>query len=515
MPPDGDHKPGTDPRGFAAEALARASAITAPAPWPQIDPSWATVQLLPPPPLPLHLFPAAWAQWITSAAEEASAPPDFVAAALLGTVGATIGNARWASPWPGWREPPTLNVACVGLPSSGKSPAIDRVAEPLGDLQAELNEDWAERQRAFRGAKVAAEERAAAWKSDVKEAIRLRHAPPEEPDSAAPPEPAARRRVISTDPTVERAARLSAENPRGLLLLRDELAGWITGMDRYSSAAGADRAFWLEAYGGRRWAPDRVKDEGNPIEVPHLTWGILGGIQPGRVSSLLTSGDDDGLSARFLYVWPASRRPTRPRGIGFPGYLLKLLRRLRSLPWDGPEPVTMPFTEEAACALQDWRERVADMEQTAAGLFLSWLGKTPGFLVRLALIFEHLAWRDGAGPPASIGLESVGRALGFLADYALPMAQRTFGDGLLPEAERDAHTLARWLLAKRPLPELVNARQLRRQEGAPAIPTAPRINAALEELSELGWVRAAPGRDGAGGRPRADWAVNPNLLAAS
>ncbi len=470
------------------------------------------MQLLPPPSLPLHLFPAEWAKWITSSAEEASAPPDFVAAALLAATGAAIGNARWASPWPGWREPPMLNMACIGIPSSNKSPAIDRVADPLGTLEAELNEDWPDRLREFRGAKLVAEERAASWKADVKEALRMKCAPPAEPESAAPPMAAARRRVVSTDPTVERAARLSAENPRGMLLLRDELAGWITGMDRYSGSAGADRAFWLEAYGGRRWAPDRVRDEGNPIEVAHLTWGILGGIQPARVSSLLTGSADDGLSARFLYVWPLGRKPTRPRGTGFPGYLLNLLRRLRALPWDAaPEPLVLPFTEEAACALQDWRERAAEMELAASGLFLSWLGKTPGFVVRLALVFEHLTWREGDAAPAGIGLDAVGRALGFIADYALPMAQRTFGDAALPEAERDVHVMARWLLAQRTLPDVLNARQIRRQEGGPAIPTAPRINAALAKLAEMGWMRPSRDREGLSGRPRADWDLNPHL----
>ena len=67
-----------------------------------------------------------WAEWITRAAVAAGAPPDYVACALLAVAGAMIGNARWGSPWEGWKHPPVVNVACVGLPSAGKSPAIDR-----------------------------------------------------------------------------------------------------------------------------------------------------------------------------------------------------------------------------------------------------------------------------------------------------------------------------------------------------------------------------------------------------
>lgn len=46
----------------------------------------------------------------------------------------------------------------------------------------------------------------------------------------------------------------------------------------------------------------------------------------------------------------------------------------------------------------------------------------------------------------------------------------------------------------------------------PGIQTSERIETALAELAELGWVRSAAGRDGGrGGRQRADWTVNPEL----
>src|SRR5215218_1347183 len=287
-------------------------------------------------------------------------------------------------------------------------------------------------------------------------------------------------------------------------------------MDRYSGAGagGGDRAFWLQAYGGRRWVPDRVKDGELGVAVPHLTWGVLGGIQPDRAASLLMAGDDDGLAARFLYAWPAPRRPRRPRREPATGVLLSALRRLRELPWEPPEPVVLPFAEEAAAALQDWREEVAGTEAEAAGLVLSWLGKLTGFAVRLAVVFEHLAWlgREGAPPPETVGLDALARALGFLADYAVPMARRVFGEAGLPEAERDARRLARWYLRQpAPRPATLNARALRRAPNGPGIPTAARITAALGELAELGWVRAAPAREGGAGRQRADWTANPAL----
>jgi hypothetical protein len=63
-------------------------------------------------------------------------------------------------------------------------------------------------------------------------------------------------RIVTDDPTIERFARLIGENPKGMLLYRDELSGWIGSHDRYGGAGG-DRPFYLQAYGGRPYVVDR------------------------------------------------------------------------------------------------------------------------------------------------------------------------------------------------------------------------------------------------------------------
>src|SRR5207248_8650654 len=56
------------------------------------------------PKLPLAAFGPAWGEWITTAAEAAACPPDYVAAPLLAAASALIGHARWAQATPGWVE---------------------------------------------------------------------------------------------------------------------------------------------------------------------------------------------------------------------------------------------------------------------------------------------------------------------------------------------------------------------------------------------------------------------------
>ena len=171
----------------------------------------------------------------------------------------------------------------------------------------------------------------------------------------------------------------------------------------------------------------------------------------------------------------------------------------------------LPFTEDAAAALQAWREEAADLEEGRSRNVPSWLGKLPGFCLRLAVILEHLewCWARQAPPPDRIKLNAVAAAADFLERYAVPMARRVFGEASLPKSERDARAIARWLTKQKPVPDTINEREMRRMSGGPGIREAARISAAMTELVDAGWLRPAPSRSEGHGRQRQDWAVNP------
>lgn len=483
--------------------------------WPEPDLSILSPHREPAPELPLECFGQFWADWLAAAGESKGAPVDFVAAPLLTSAGAMLANVRRASPWPGWTEAAIINTACVGLPSSGKSPARDAIMEIVRAIEAGDNADWAERTRRYETQAEEAKQRRALWEGSVKEAIKRGYAPPERPDNAAEPDAPTLRRLAIVDITTEKAGRLSAENRRGLVLARDELAGWLGALDKYGGAS--DRPFWLETYNGGWFAIDRVKDGKKPIQVPNLSIGLTGGVQPDRLASTMLAGDDDGLSARFIYSWPERVPPQRPTRAANHEAAVAALDRLRRLPFafglDHEEvAAVVPFAEPAAELTQQWREAAAAMENEASGLLLSWLGKLPGMAARLALVLEYLRWcgdRQSEAEPETVSGEAMAAALDFLESYALPMARRCFGDAALPQAERDAVALAKWIRRNRP--GAVNARELRH---AGAIPTreAERYDAALAELEAAGWVRPAPASAGPG-RRRKDWSVNPAVRA--
>lgn len=505
-----------DPRRAAQRALAEAGRqegepAAANDQWPAPDLSVVQERRLPAPKLPLEVFGAYWAKWISETAEAKSCAPDYVAAGLLTAAGVLIGNSRWPSPWEGWAEPPIIWAAVIGNPSSGKSPGLDASRDLLAAIEAEANEDFPDQIREWETARRVAKIKTEVWESEVRTAAKKGTPPPDRPDGTEEPDRPPRKRIVTADATIEKAARIVQENPRGLLVFRDELAGWIGALDKYGGA-GSDRAFYLEGYGGRSFTVDRVKDP-VPLIIPSLTVAICGGIQPDRLQSLILSGDDDGLASRFIYVWPDPVPPRRPKSRPHSGAKAKLLQlyQLKSMAPEG-ERHLLRFAPAAADALQEYRLQTAEAEEGAAGLLLSWQGKLPGMAVRLACILEHLIWAgdsEGAAPPQEVSEWAATAAIYFLDTYATPMALRALGEAALPQAERDAMTLARWIAAADPLPEAINARDLRRKY-TPIGQDAARYDAALAELELAGWVRPLPAKPGPGRKPKT-YAVNPSL----
>jgi hypothetical protein len=477
-------------------------------------------QALPAPDLPLPVFGDWWAQWLAAQAEAKGCPVDYVALGLLSTVSALIGAARWGSPWPGWREPAIIWGVAIGNPSSGKSPALETFTDTKGilpEIEIEASQDYPERLAEWKTQVSLAKMRHDLWEKEVKSSLAKHNDTeddedtgskiPEKPADAEPPERPTPPQLVTTDCTIEKLARLVLANPRGLMLFRDELAGWAGNMDRYGGNGG-DRAFFVEAYGARRYVVNRMKDE-DPIIVPALAVTICGGTTPDKLNSMLLSGEDDGLAARPIYTWPDPIPPKRPTTAP-PEGAKQRLARLYQLPIpEQPEP--LPMDESAVAALQDYRLHVAREEAEAEGLYKSWLGKLPGRAVRLAVVLQHLYWcsTDSERSPKIITRRAMSAAIVFLKDYATPMAKRCFGSAVLPQADRDARVLAKWLAKQNPLPERVNARDLRRTYVLSA-PKAERYDAALAELAEAGWLSSARDKAGPGRKPK-DWLVHPQL----
>jgi hypothetical protein len=497
-------------------AVDRAIGQAPPPLWPEPDMGVLRLHRRPPPPLPLAVFGPPLAEWIGTAAEAAACPPDYVAAPLLASASALIGHARWAQATPGWAEPPHLWVGVVGDSGAGKSPGADcLMRDVLPEIEWRMLADYPDRLREWRAAAELAEAADKAWRDDVRTAQRTGKPPPLPPAGAAGPEPQAPR-LRQHDVTIERVATLLANAaPKGLLIVRDELAGWIDGMDAYHPAA---RGFWVEAYGGRPYRVERQKHP-EPIVIPRLAVAVYGTTQPERLA-LLMGGADDGLMARILWTWPESI-PFR-LGRAAPGaeWAVAALDRLRELDLtsgDPPAPMMVPLSDEARDMIEDYGREMQQRQTHAGGLLRSAIGKARGQALRLALIFEYLWWcaEDGmAPPPAEITDRAFAAAATLVSDYLLPMAERVYGDAAATERERNAATLARWIYATRPAE--LHVRHLQREVRLPGLRTAEQIHAAANALVEADWLRLPPAKAAfVPGGARAAYPINPRIWEAA
>jgi hypothetical protein len=470
----------------------------------------------PPPPFDWEAMPPAWTDWIRATANDCGAPADYIAATLIGSASAVIGNTRRVSPWGGWVEQPHLWFALVGQPSTNKTVALAPFKAACSAIEKSAEQSNKEAQKRYAEKKQAADTARHRWKDAVKQAGDAGETLPPMPSEAAEPDKPIPVRVMISDASTEEVGSLLSGNHRGMILVRSELSAWLGQFDRYSGA-GSDRAFYLEAWDVASHVIDRVKFGGVPLRVPYASLAIVGSLQPDHLSKVF-AGINDGLAARFLYVWPAPVPPRRPDLSGAEDrirILCNAFGRLHQLRWDqnddgDPKPMVLRLDELALDVLDTVRHDAYEANQAARGdgVVAGWRGKNHGRLLRLALVFELLQWSvEGCDfDPTSISAEMTKRAARFL-DYASAMMSHIFRDLLVTDVDRDAAALARLIKAEGI--KVLNEREVYQKKHFHPLREKQRRKSVLARLQEAGWIR--PAIVPTGGRPAGNWDANPRI----
>jgi hypothetical protein len=255
-----------------------------------------------PPSFPIEVLGNGWAGWAANNAKAAACPVDYVALPLLTSASALIGNARWAGASRGWKEPPHLWMVAVGDSGEGKSPGADcLLGSVVPELERRMIGDFPERLEDWCTAVKLDKLAERGWEDAVRKAQKEGEPLPDRPHPTVSEVEPQRPRLRQHDVTIEQVAVvLATAAPKGLMIVRDEFAGWLGGMNAYNPVG---RQFWIEAYGGRPYRVERRKHGSEPIDIRHLVVAAIGGTQPDRLVEL-SKGADDGLFARLLWGWP-------------------------------------------------------------------------------------------------------------------------------------------------------------------------------------------------------------------
>jgi putative DNA primase/helicase len=451
--------------------------------------------------------------WIVDVSERMQIPPDFAAAGAVVVAGSLIGRKVGINPkrQDDWLVVPNLWGAVVGRPSLMKSPALAEIRKPLARLIAEAYEDYQKAILAYETDVMVAEATKAALKDELKKAAKeaaksgdrsnLNKIARHSQDAELPKEPVLRR-YKTEDATVEKISEILLENPRGILVHRDELSGWLRNLDKQGHEG--DRAFYLESWNGTgSFDVDRIGR--GSLHVPALCLSILGSIQPGPLSTYVyqaTQGEkgDDGLLQRFqLLVWP-DPSPTWTNVDRWPdteakNRAYKVFKKLDALnPQDfgasGEDEEGIPavrFADEAQEVFDRWRNELEGRLRTAElpPALESHLAKYRSLMPSLALIFQLIEFVDGTGEGGAVGLRATLQAAAW-CEYLETHATRLYSSAENPAMEGARALLDR--IRKGDVSDGDSTRSVYRRHWA-KLSTPEEVSSACSVLEEFGWLR--------------------------
>jgi hypothetical protein len=415
-----------------------------------------------PPLLPTGLLPEVLERFAFEEAELTGADPSGIATAALVVCAAALPDyiqVQVKKHDPNWMESARIWVGLIGLPSTKKTPIIQRVAKPLKRLDAEL---W----RAY----VAACE---CYERLSKEERKLAERPKQQ-------------RLRIEDCTIEAAQEVLKDSPNGVLAIQDELAGWFGAMDKYSGRGAAkDRGFWLQSFHGGPYALNRIARGSTMIE--NLSVSLLGGIQPEPIRKIAEDTVDDGLLQRLIPIVlrHATAGKDLPTGEAAQRYdcLIECLHQRE-------HPGAPLRFNDAALAIREELER-RHLSLMACEIInrklAAHIGKYDGLFARLCLLWHCI---EGA-EELTVTEFTARRVADFMRCFLLPHATAFYAGMLELSDDHDRLTqVAGYILAKG-LSRVTN-RDVQRGSRVMRGLERLEIEGIFEQLEALGWLMRTP-----------------------
>src|SRR5215208_4488665 len=373
------------------------------------------------PDFPTSALPRPVARLVEESAAAIGCPPDAIGLSALITLGSAIGNSRVIQPKKGWTESAAIYGAVIADSGEKKTAAIAATTDVVQKLENTLNREHDKSlEEYFR------EERE--YEVERKEAAKQRlPAPP-------PPRRPIAERVHINDTTLEALIPILKENPRGVMLERDELVGWVKAMDQYKAGGkGAERQYWLSAWSNRPVSVDR-KGQSGPTSVLRPFVSVVGSIQP-SVLPELAENREDGMLERFLFAYPETLNAMWSEdevSDGAKAAYQNLYERLRDLGMEADElgdPIEKPVTfskEAKQLYVATYNDHRLEMSLPGFPSFLrSPFSKLEAYFIRITLVLAACRFTlDGVAERVEAG--DVLRAVA-LIDYFKEQARRVFG----------------------------------------------------------------------------------------
>ena len=419
---------------------------------------------------------------------------------------------------PSWIVVPNLWGGLIAPPGFMKSPVIQAATRPLNQIQANWRRDHEADLADYARTNEEWELAKSAWRELSKAALKKgRPAPERLPDLPAPP---VLRRLIVNDATFEAMHQTMSENSAGILVIRDELTGWWSQLDR--AGREGERAFCLQAWNGDTGHTiDRIGR--GTVHVEACCMSMLGGIQPGRLRSYLADAladgpSNDGLIQRFqVLVWPDTELDWKyidrtPDAVA-ESQAAAIFSKVVDL--DAARPLRFRFDPAAQKLFIEW---LAGLEAKVRGrgcnlALVSHLSKYRKLMPALALLFElaDRAVADTLGrPDLCVSLEHAAQAAQ-CCEYLKSHAHRIYSCVTTPQM-RAAQVLAEKIKKRYVGADGYFTCREVYVKGWSGLDSPDAVKLAANVLVDASWIREQSGEAKPfGGRPSNRYQVNPRV----
>jgi putative DNA primase/helicase len=466
-----------------------------------------------------ELLPTSLRPMAVDIAERMQLPVDLPAVAAVAALAGATSRRALIQPKDQdttWVVVPNLWAALIAPPGIGKSPLLNLCTRPLLNIEEQWRNDpeaaakeYAEDEREHKLSMRAWEQDYVKWKKDKKGKIPR----PDKPED--PPDAPVRKRLITNDATYEKLHDVMSQNPAGVMLVRDELTGWLSRLDR--EEYGAERAFALSAWNGD--TPHTVDRIGRgSVHVPHCCLSVLGGITPDRLRAYMAraphdSPTTDGMIQRFqLAVWPDI--PTDWVNVNRLPHAAALQQataiyeKLTRLTHESPK-----LYRFAADAQELFFAYLTDLEQTIRANTLppaiqSHLGKYRSLMPSLALLFELADAAASGCETETVSLIHAQQAADWTDEYLRSHMDRIYSVEATPEFQAAALLAQKIRDHKAAVDGVLEVRTVYRHHWQ-GLSSPETVKAACDVLVDAKWLREIG--EQTGGRPANRYQINPKV----
>ncbi len=504
----------------ATPLASRVAELSGVADWPEpqeVGETEATV----PPFDPALLLPGSIRDWVVDAATRMGAPVEYGAVAAIVGIGSVIGRQLNIRPkaMDDWLVVPNVWGAVVGGPGKMKSPLIKKMFDPLFALEKQAQARLAGEDLKFaamvyrtRLAELEARMKDAVKSGGSLEPLRAQLAQLRDPMATA-------KRYVVNDITAEKLIEVLGANPYGVLLYRDELAGFFKALTKQGREG--ERQFFLEAWEGNQpFSTDRIGRGLTSVQAACVS--VFGGIQPypfrRLVRESIRTADDDGLLQRFQLLvevdddrpFDLVDRPPDEANVRRAAAIFNALANLDAAEFGATvQPGEPPFLRFAADAQPEFLAWMNDLLQSPVRrndppAITAHLAKYRSLVPALALIFHVADVSAGLVPPGPVTRAATERALRW-AHYLEAHARRIYGRGI---NQRSPAVLLADRIIEGAFRRPFKARDVERKHWGD-LKERTAIKSALDILVARGWLRVT--EKGDGGQRTRIYEVNPKI----